>query len=127
MNRAGFSRFADARAWILAGCLSASVALLAEAPDDRYFDPESAPLEELVRRCEVAREEMIAPLRNAEIERCKADTHNDPAFCERFYRTYGDSTFTADGTFVPRLFDNLPECVLLDKERKRRLRLGIYE
>ena len=39
-------------------------------------------LAELDQRCEEAREAKIAPLRAAEIENCKAQPRNDPAFCE---------------------------------------------
>ncbi len=92
--------------------------------DSEEFDPKSASHEELNRRCEDAREKKLAPLRNAEIARCKADQRNDPAYCDRFFETYGDATYAANGTYVPRLFNDLPECVLADDERKRRLRLG---
>jgi hypothetical protein len=103
-----------------------SALLLAEPPDNKPFDPTSVSIEELNRRCEWAREEKIAPLRNAEIARCKEDKRNDSAYCERFFKTYGDSTFTSDGTFVPRMFNDLPECLVADQERRRRLREGEY-
>lgn len=90
--------------------------------DQEEFDPKSATIEELDARCEAAREKLIAPLRQAEIERCKADKRNDPAYCERFWKDYGESTVTADGVFVPRIFADMPECVVADSERRRRIR-----
>jgi len=39
--------------------------------------------DELDRRCDVARERKIAPMRAAEIEKCKTDRGNDPDWCER--------------------------------------------
>jgi hypothetical protein len=59
---------------------------------------------------------------SAAANRCKADKRNDPAYCERFWRDYGESHFTRDGEFVPRLFGDIPECVVADKERRRRVR-----
>ena len=90
------------------------------AGDAEKVDPESVPLEELERRCEQAREDKLAPLRAAEIARCRADKRNDPAFCERFWRDYGESTRTPDGKFVPRKFHDLPECLTAERERRRR-------
>jgi len=114
------------RILVVSGLLLFSVLILAESPANKPLDPESMSIEELNARCESAREEKIAPLRNAQIAQCKKDKRNDPAYCERFFRTFGESTFTPDGTFVPRMFNDLPECVVADKERRRRLREGEY-
>jgi hypothetical protein len=77
-------------------------------------------LEDLDRRCDKAREEKIAPLRAAEIGKCKADRRNDPEWCERFNADYGDGGRTRKGTIRPRMFDDLPECVEALQERNRR-------
>lgn len=86
-------------------------------------DPQKQSQEELDQQCEVAREKKLAPLRDAEIAKCKADKRNDPAYCERYFKTYGDATY-ASGIYVPRMFNDLPECVIAEEERKRRVRLG---
>jgi len=84
------------------------------------IDITSMSLRDLDRRCETARERRIAPLRAAEIEKCKADKRNDPAWCERFNADYGDAGRTASGVMRPRMFDDLPECVEALQERNRR-------
>ncbi len=81
-------------------------------------------LGELDDRCNVARERKIAPLRKEEIAKCKADRHNDPEFCERFFKDYGDGGRTVHGAVRPRMFDDLPECVDALNERNRRARSG---
>lgn len=77
-------------------------------------------LADLDLRCEDAREKMIAPLREAEIAKCKQDEKNDPAWCERFNADYGDGGRTVSGSIRPRMFDDLPECVDAMQERNRR-------
>lgn len=77
-------------------------------------------LADLDMRCEAARERKIAPLREAEIAKCKADRRNDPAWCERFNADFGDAGRTIAGTMRPRMFDDLPECVEALQERNRR-------
>lgn len=77
-------------------------------------------LADLDLRCDEAREKMIAPLREAEIAKCKQDKKNDPAWCERFNADYGDGGRTASGSIRPRMFDDLPECVEAMQERNRR-------
>lgn len=108
------------RQYVIAGICAALVALPASSEDDEAFDPKSASLEELDQRCETAREKKIAPLREAEITRCKASKRNDPAYCERFWKDYGESTRAANGAFIPRMFHDLPECVVAERERRRR-------
>ena len=82
----------------------------------------SMSLEELDRRCEEARQRTIAPLRKAEIEKCQQDKRNDPGYCERFYKDYGEGGRTLHGTQRPRMFDDLPECVEALNERNVRSR-----
>ena len=77
-------------------------------------------LAELDSRCEEAREAKIAPLREVEIEHCKSQPRNDPAFCESHNADFGDGGRTVSGTIRPRMFDDLPECVEALQERNRR-------
>jgi len=78
-------------------------------------------LSDLDRRCEAVREEKIAPLRAAEIAKCIETETGDQAWCETFWADYGDPTRTVSGTFTPRLFHDLPECVEALDERHRRV------
>ncbi len=68
-------------------------------------------VEELEQRCEEMRENRLQPLREAEIEKCKADESKDPAWCERYYQDYGNATRGAGGKYTPRMFDDLTPCV----------------
>ncbi len=77
-------------------------------------------LAELDQRCDIAREAKIAPLRAAEVDRCKAQPRSDPAFCETHNADFGDGGRTVNGTIRPRMFDDLPECVEALQERNRR-------
>jgi hypothetical protein len=77
-------------------------------------------LEDLDSRCDAAREEKIAPLRESAIEECKQGKRNDPAWCERFNADFGDGGRTGDGNVRPRMFDDIPECVDALNERNRR-------
>ncbi len=79
-------------------------------------------LEDLDRRCDDAREMMIAPLREAEIASCKQNKRNDPEWCERFNVDFGDGGRTVSGSIRPRMFDDLRECVDAQQERNRRRR-----
>lgn len=76
--------------------------------------------EALNKQCEAARERMIAPLREAEIEKCKKNKRADPKFCERFYADFGQGGRAADGTIILRMFDDLPECVAAFEARRQR-------
>lgn len=78
-------------------------------------------VEELEQRCEEMRENRIRPLREAEIEKCKADKTKDPAWCERHYQDYGNATRGAGGKYTPRMFDDLAPCVQA-REMKARQR-----
>jgi hypothetical protein len=77
-------------------------------------------LAELDRRCEDAREERIAPLKEAEIAKCIQTETGDQAWCETFWADYGDSRQTVSGALTPRLFHDLPECTEALDERHRR-------
>ncbi len=77
-------------------------------------------LADLNSRCADAREKKIAPLKEAEIAKCKKQDPDYPARCERFYADYGDGGRTVSGGFRPRMFHDLPECIEADQERKRR-------
>ena len=92
-------------------------------PPIRKPDITEMSLEDLDRRCEAAREKKIAPLKAAEIEKCIQTGTGDQAWCETFWADYGDASRTRTGVFVPRQFDDLPECVEAWEERNRR---GLY-
>ena len=80
-------------------------------------------LDELDRRCEAAREAMIAPLREAEIEKCVRTGTGDQAWCETFWADYGAPSRTASGVIIPGMFYDLTECTEAWEERNRR---GLY-
>lgn len=90
------------------------------APANQQIDISNMSIADLDRRCEAARERKIAPLRAAEIAKCKENKRNDPAWCERFNADFGDAGRTISGTMRPRMFDDLPECVEALRERNRR-------
>lgn len=89
---------------------------------------EAAPLEEMKQRCQEAREQNIAPLRQAAIEECVSRprstlTQED---CEQLHRDFGEGGGTANGGFRAGMFIDLPECVeyfeALDKQSDSRSR-----
>jgi hypothetical protein len=57
------------------------------------------------------RSRRIKPLREMEIAKCKADSHNDPAFCERYWKDYGNAVRLPNGAMGARMFNDLPICV----------------
>ena len=77
----------------------------------------------LEQQCEQAREAKLKPIRDAEIARCKAEERNDPAFCERYWRDYGNAVRLLNGKMQPRKFDELPECAAA-REARRKLNSG---
>ena len=85
-------------------------------------DVEHLSIADLDLRCDEAREKMIAPLREAEIEKCKQDKREDPAFCERSNADFGEGGRTVSGAMRPRMFDDLRECVEALAETNRRQR-----
>lgn len=96
---------------ILSLCVASCVAFGADVTDEQ--------VQALEAKCENAREARLKPLREAEIERCKAGKRNDPAYCERFYSDLGNATRRPNGTMTPRMFDDLPECVAAADARLR--------
>ena len=89
-------------------------------PPIEQIDIKEMSLTDLDRRCEDAREAKIAPLREAEIAKCKQQEDTDPARCERFWADYGDSGRTVSGGFRPRMFHDIPECLEAEQERRDR-------
>ena len=72
----------------------------------------------LETQCEQEREAKIKPLREMEIEKCQADAHNDPDYCVRYWKDYGNAMRTTKGAMTPRMFDDLPVCIAAFKARK---------
>ncbi len=92
-------------------------------PPVKKTDITKMSLADLDRRCEAAREKIIAPLKAAEIAKCIQAETGDQAWCEAFWADYGDGGRTRTGGFIPRQFDDLPECVEAWDERNHR---GLY-
>jgi hypothetical protein len=82
------------------------------------FADQASDVAALEAKCEAEREAKIKPLRDAEIAKCKADQNNDPGYCERFWKDYGNAARGAGGVMVPRMFSDLPVCVAAFKARK---------
>jgi hypothetical protein len=76
--------------------------------------------EDLDRRCEAEREAKIAPLRDAEIQKCIHEQEKDPDYCRRFFSDLGEGGRTVHGTYRPRMFNDLPVCVEAEKRRHGR-------
>ena len=89
-------------------------------PLAKEIDIAEMSLADLDRRCEDAREERIAPFREAEIAKCLQTETGDQAWCETFWADYGDPRRTVSGALIPRLFHDLPECTEAWEERNRR-------
>lgn len=92
-------------------------------PLSKPVDIKEMSLDELDRRCEEAREGMLAPRRAAEIEKCIQTGTGDRAWCETFWADYGAPSRTASGDLIPGMFYDLPECTEAWEERNRR---GLY-
>lgn len=90
-----------------------AAAVLALALPATALADAASQLATLEAQCAHDREVKIKPLRDAEIAKCKADTHSDPEHCEHFWSDYGNG-----GRRTPRLFDDLPSCVAAAKARK---------
>jgi hypothetical protein len=82
------------------------------------FADQASDVAALEAKCEAEREAKIKPLRDVEIAKCKADQNNDPGYCERFWKDYGNSRRGANGGTIPRMFWDLPICVAAFKARK---------
>ena len=90
-------------------------------PPAKKIDITGMSLSDLDRRCEDAREQKLAPLREAEIAKCVETETGDQAWCDTFWADYGDATRTVSGALTPRLFHDLPECTEALDERHRRM------
>ena len=67
--------------------------------------------------CEAAREQKLAPEREALIEEC-IEKGKDKDYCHRYYKDYGAGGRTAaGGARLPKYFD-LPECQALDRAER---------
>ena len=86
-------------------CMLLSTALPAAAADDE------AAVRELEAKCQSARQQKLAVVRAERIAECQASRRNDPAFCERHFRDYGEGGPGPNGTWVTPMFNDLPECV----------------
>jgi hypothetical protein len=82
------------------------------------FADQAGDVAALEAKCEAEREARIKPLRDAEIAKCKTDKNNDPGYCERFWKDYGNAMRGANGGTIPRMFWDLPVCVAAFKARK---------
>ena len=72
-------------------CILIAGLILVVIPNALADDLSKLSLSELDQRCEEARETKLAPLREAEIEQCKAEKRSDPAYCESFFKDFGDA------------------------------------
>jgi len=97
---------------------SIAALLILLGPPSAVLADELANVQALEAQCEQERQERIKPLRDMEIEKCKADSHNDPAYCDRYWRDYGNAMRTTNGAMTPRMFDDLPICVESFKARQ---------
>jgi hypothetical protein len=90
-------------------------------PPVKKTDIAKMSLADLDRRCEAAREKIIAPLRKAEIAKCIQTGTGDQGWCDVFWADYGDAQRTKSGVMIPRQFNDIPECVEALDERHRRM------
>lgn len=72
----------------------------------------------LEQQCQAAREVKLKPVRDAEILRCK-ENGQDPGYCERYWRDYGNHPVKTPSGFRAPLFYDLPECVRAFEARKK--------
>ena len=74
---------------------------------------ETGSLEAMKQRCQEAREQNIAPLREAAIEECisRPRTTLSREDCERKHQDFGQGGGTVNGGFRAGMFIDLPECV----------------
>jgi hypothetical protein len=82
------------------------------------FARQASDVAALEAKREAKREAKIKPLRDAEIAKCKADRNNDPGYCGRFWKDYGNTVRGANGGTIPRMFGDLPICVAAFNARK---------
>lgn len=98
--------------------LTVAVALIILSNPLRVLADKESDVVALEAQCEAEREAKIKPLREMEIAKCKADPQNDAAYCERYWKDYGNAVRGIRGAMVPRMFDDLPVCVAAFKARK---------
>jgi hypothetical protein len=96
--------------WNRRGLAIAAMLVVWGKPAVVFADPASD-VAALEAECEAEREAKLKPLRDVEIAKCKADQNNDPGYCERFWKDYGNSMRGANGGTIPRMFSDLPICV----------------
>jgi hypothetical protein len=108
---------AACKLWVAGALACAAAVVLLGIPLSVLADKESGVVA-LEAQCEAEREARIKPLREMEIAKCKEESHNDAAYCERFWKDYGNAVRTASGGMVPRMFGDLPVCVAAFKARK---------
>lgn len=102
------SRAHPASRWAV---LALGFCLALPAVADEAFEDEQARLD---AACEAAREEKLAPEREAHVEECvKTGQRPDRAACERFYADWGNQA----GNRAP-LYMDLPECVKAFEHRR---------
>ena len=102
---------------MLTRCAWVAVALLAGTMSAAALD--EGEVRELEQACEVAREQRLKPLRDAEIARCQQEKRSDPQYCERYWSDYGNAVRSPNGQMQPRMFDDLPECVRANEARRK--------
>ena len=67
--------------------------------------------------CEAAREQKLAPEREALIKEC-VEKGKEEEYCLRYYADYGAGGRTAAGGHRAPLYFDLPECQALDKAER---------
>jgi len=85
----------------LAALLLATLATVAIAADPADAEKQA----ELDRRCEAARDEKLAPIREDIYAECRADRKGDDAYCRRYADGYNGERIGGS----PRFYE-LPEC-----------------
>lgn len=102
-----------------------------DLPEIDVEPKEPLSLEELDQRCEDAREEKIAPLREAAIQECvvkKRRASDGLEYCKRFHKDFGEGfvIYNPQGQRTgaqARMFADLPECTeAFNARRENRLR-----
>jgi len=74
---------------------------------------------ELDRRCEAARDEKLAPIREEIYRECRADRKGDEAYCRRYANGYNGERIGG----APRFYE-LPECEEAFRFRNRNRKPG---
>jgi hypothetical protein len=79
---------------------------------------------ELMTQCQNERQEKIAPLKQAEIDKCINEQRRDKDQCERRNENFGQNR-RVGGSISPGLFWDLPACQLaIDADKYFRLNPG---